>query len=129
MGRRWQSGRPRRRFVRALSTTARAPERMRLVAPAVALVLVACSSAARTADTSSSAATTTSATTTSAATTSAAVTTSRPAVQEIIDVGGGQLLGMAASPDSVWAISFDNGTMVQIDPATNDVGTSVQVPG
>lgn len=50
-------------------------------------------------------------------------------MQEIIDVGGGQLLGMAASPDSVWAISFDNGTMVQIDPATNDVGTSVQVPG
>jgi hypothetical protein len=96
---------------------------MALLASVVALV--ACSSNSATSDTQSTAAAGT--TTTTASTVTTSDTAGQPAVQEIIDVGGGQLLGMAASEDAVWAISFDNGTLVKIDPSTNDVSASVRI--
>jgi hypothetical protein len=96
---------------------------MALLASVVALV--ACSSNSATSDTQSTAAAGT--TTTTASTVTTSDTAGQPAVQEIIDVRGGQLLGMAASEDAVWAISFDNGTLVKIDPSTNDVSASVRI--
>jgi len=103
----------------------------KLALPAAVVALVACSSDGSKSDRQSTVAATTAvsvgATTTPTSSSTAADTSGRPAVQKIIDVGGGQLLGMAASEDAIWAISFDNGALVKIDPVTNDVATSVRI--
>jgi sugar lactone lactonase YvrE len=49
-------------------------------------------------------------------------------VQSVIDIGGGQVLGLTADAASVWAVSYDAGTVVRIDPSTNAVTASVKVP-
>ena len=46
-----------------------------------------------------------------------------------IDTGGTQVLGLAVRDGAVWAVSYDTSTMVRIDPATNTVAATVEVPG
>ncbi|HEY4609147.1 MAG TPA: hypothetical protein VIH06_08080 [Ilumatobacteraceae bacterium] len=100
----------------------------RLAAPAVVMALAACSSQSNDSVAQSAAAARTTTSVIAASTTTATTATGRPAVQEVIDVGGGQVLGIAASADSVWAISFDAGKLVRIDPSTNQVTKSVPIP-
>ncbi len=47
----------------------------------------------------------------------------------MIDLGGTQLLGMTVTNDAVWAVSYDAGTISRVDPATNAVTSSYEVPG
>ena len=46
-----------------------------------------------------------------------------------IGTGGTQVLGLAVRDGAVWAVSYDTSTMVRIDPATNTVAATVEVPG
>ncbi len=46
-----------------------------------------------------------------------------------IDTGGTQVLGLAVTDDAVWAVSYDTSTMTKIDPATDSVVATVDVPG
>jgi streptogramin lyase len=54
-------------------------------------------------------------------------TTTATKVQSVIDIGGGQALGLTADSESVWAVSYDAGTVVRIDPSTNAVTATIQV--
>ncbi len=40
---------------------------------------------------------------------------------DVVDIGGGQVLGLAILEDSVWAVSFDEGSISKIDPGTGQV--------
>ncbi|MCE9622675.1 MAG: hypothetical protein K8R99_10050 [Actinomycetia bacterium] len=51
------------------------------------------------------------------------------AVEEVIDIGGGQALGLTIDATSVWAVSFDNSTVSKIDPASNTVSAVVDIEG
>ena len=66
-------------------------------------------------------------TTTTAGTTTTTITA--PAVESVIDIGGTQLLGMTVTSDTMSAISFDAGTITRVDPTTNTVTASFDVPG
>ena len=44
-------------------------------------------------------------------------------------MGGTQLLGLAVTSDAVWPVSFDAGTISRVDPTTNTVTMSFDVPG
>ena len=59
--------------------------------------------------------------------TSVASATGQPGVQAEIEIGGGQLLGLAADADSVWPISYDNGTISKVDPASNKIAAVVDL--
>jgi streptogramin lyase len=48
-------------------------------------------------------------------------------VQNVIDIGGGQAYGLSADADSVWAVSFDAGTVARIDPASDSVTATVDL--
>jgi hypothetical protein len=50
-------------------------------------------------------------------------------VQSTISIGGGQALGLTATDDRVWAVSFDAGTLVSIDPVSNAVDSTVDIAG
>ena len=84
------------------------------------------------ADDASTTPTTTAPTTTRAATTTLGTTTTsiaEPEVQSVIDIGGTQLLGMAVTSDAVWPVSFDASTVNRVDPTTNTVTASYEIPG
>lgn len=66
------------------------------------------------------------ATSTDPTTTVAAVLTD---VQAVVDVGGGQVLGLAVDESSVWAVSFDTSTVAKIDPTTHQVSATVDIEG
>ena len=53
----------------------------------------------------------------------------RTGLESVIDIGGTQLLGMTVTSDAIWAISFDAGTIARVDPTTNTVTASYDVPG
>jgi YVTN family beta-propeller protein len=59
--------------------------------------------------------------------TTATTTATATKVQSVIDIGGGQALGLTADGESVWAISYDAGTVSRIDPSTNAVTATIQV--
>jgi hypothetical protein len=63
------------------------------------------------------------------ATSTGAPSDGEPVVQATIDIGGGQVLGLAADATSVWAITFDGAKLVRIDPTTNAVTDSVDIEG
>jgi streptogramin lyase len=46
-----------------------------------------------------------------------------------IDTGGTQVLGLAVRDGAVWAVSYDTSMLAKIDPATNTVVATVNVPG
>ena len=46
-----------------------------------------------------------------------------------IDTGGTQVLGLAVRDGAVWAVSYDTSTLAKIDPLTNTVVATVDVPG
>ena len=46
-----------------------------------------------------------------------------------IDTGGTQVLGLALAHGSLWAVSYDTSTITRIDPDTNTVLATVDVPG
>ena len=46
-----------------------------------------------------------------------------------MDTGGTQVLGLAVTDGAIWAVSYDTSTLVRIDPVTNTVDASVEVPG
>jgi streptogramin lyase len=50
-----------------------------------------------------------------------------PAVEAVIDIGGGEAYGLAADANSVWAVSYEAGTLSRIDPATNSVAASARL--
>src|SRR5262249_44737396 len=98
------------------------------------LVLASCADDASTESTTAPtvASTTTAASTTRATSTTLGTTTTtiaEPEVQSVVDVGGTQLLGMAVTADAVWPVSFDAGTISRVDPTTNTVTATYDVPG
>jgi streptogramin lyase len=46
-----------------------------------------------------------------------------------VDTGGTQVLGLAVTDGAIWAVSYDTSTLAKIDPATNTVVATVDVPG
>jgi streptogramin lyase len=90
----------------------------------------ATTSTAAAATSTSSSATTTTATT--AATPTTAPTTApadeQLAVQDVIHLGGTQVLGLAIDATSVWAVSFDDSSITRIDPVSGETET-VALPG
>ncbi len=50
-------------------------------------------------------------------------------VQAVIDIGGGQALGLTIDESAVWAVSFDNSTIAKVDPTTNTVAAVVDLEG
>ena len=66
-------------------------------------------------------------TATSAPPPSSASANGQPAVQAEIEIGGGQLLGLAVDADSVWPISYDNGTISKVDPTSNKIVAVVEL--
>jgi hypothetical protein len=46
-----------------------------------------------------------------------------------IDTGGTQVLGLALADSAIWAVSYDTSALARIDPATNTVVATVEVPG
>ena len=92
-----------------------------------ALVLASCTDDASTAPTTTAATSTTRAATTTLGTTT--TTIAEPEVQSVIDIGGTQLLGMAVTSDAVWPVSYDAGTINRVDPTTNTVTASYEIPG
>ena len=91
-----------------------------------ALVLASCTDDASTAPTTTAPTTLGTTTTTIGSTTT---TIAAPEVQSVIDIGGTQLLGMAVTSDAVWPVSFDASTVNRVDPTTNTVTASYEVPG
>lgn len=59
--------------------------------------------------------------------TTAAAGGAGPAVQQVIDIGGGQAYGLSGDRDNVWAVSFDTGTVARIDPASDSVTATVDL--
>ena len=99
-----------------------------LVLAAVGIAVTGCGDSSESAPTTAAPTSTTRlATTTTAGTTT--TTIPAPEVWSVIDIGGTQLLGMTITSDAVWAVSFDAGTITRVDPATNTVVTSYDVPG
>ncbi len=49
-------------------------------------------------------------------------------VRQVIDTGGGEVLGLAIHGDAVWAVAYDAGAVVKIDPASGRVVATV-TPG
>ena len=98
------------------------------VVVAVGIVVAGCGGSSESAPTTAAPTSTTRlATTTTAGTTT--TTIAAPAVESVIDIGGTQLLGMTVTSDAIWAISFDAGTIARVDPTTNTVTASYDVPG
>jgi sugar lactone lactonase YvrE len=94
------------------------------------LALAGCADDASTSSTTtstSSAPSTTRAVTTTFGTTT--TTIAAPEVQSVVDIGGTQLLGLAVTADAVWPVSYDAGTVSRVDPTTNTVIASYEVPG
>jgi streptogramin lyase len=50
-------------------------------------------------------------------------------VEAVIDIGGGEALGLAIDATSVWAVSYENSTLAKVDPATNAVSATVDIEG
>ena len=48
-------------------------------------------------------------------------------IEASIDIGGGEALGLAADADHVWAVSFEGSSLVAVDPASNEVGATVDL--
>jgi hypothetical protein len=48
-------------------------------------------------------------------------------VQQVIDIGGGQAYGLSADDSSVWAVSYDAGTVAKIEPTSNAVVATVDL--
>ncbi len=48
-------------------------------------------------------------------------------VEESIDIGGGEALGLAADSAHVWAVSFEGSSLVSVDPTTNEVSATVDL--
>ncbi len=95
---------------------------------AVGIVVAGCGGSSESAPTTAAPTSTTiRATTTTAGTTT--TTIRAPEVWSVIDIGGTQLLGMTITSDAVWAVSFDAGTIARVDPTTNTVTASYDVPG
>jgi outer membrane protein assembly factor BamB len=46
-----------------------------------------------------------------------------------IDTGGTQVVGLALADSAMWAVSYDTSTLAGIDPATNAVVSTIEVPG
>lgn len=83
------------------------------------------------------------ATTTSQSTTAVSPSTSEPTVgssgpssveatdaatvEAAVDIGGQEALGLAVDAEGVWAISFQEGTLTRIDPATNIAAATIEV--
>src|SRR4029453_10709350 len=103
--------------------------RRALAAVFVGVAMSGCGDASESAPTTAVPTTTgtTRATTTTAGTTTTTIAV--PEVESVIDIGGTQLLGLAVTSDAVWAISFDAGTIARVDPTTNTVTKSYDVPG
>ena len=101
--------------------------RMPLRMAIAALVLASCTDDASTAPTTTAATSTTRAATTTLGTTT--TTIAEPEVQSVIDIGGTQLLGMAVTSDAVWPVSYDASTINRVDPTTNTVTASYEIPG
>jgi len=59
----------------------------------------------------------------------AAPSTDRASGVVSVDTGGTQVLGLAVTDGAIWAVSYDTSTLVRIDPVTNTVDASVEVPG
>jgi streptogramin lyase len=92
------------------------------------MLLAACSSSSSSLSTDASVLSTTAPTTAaSIASTTAPAHTEGPTVQTVIDIGGGQAYGLSADSDSVWAVSFDAGTVAKIDPASETVTATVDL--
>lgn len=68
-----------------------------------------------------------------AASTSAPTTTQPAAVevdvQAVIEIGGGEALGLTINDTSVWAVSFETSTIAKVDPTTNAVIDVVDIEG
>jgi hypothetical protein len=61
------------------------------------------------------------------ASTTSITSTGQSAVQAIIEIDGGQLLGLAIDEDSVWPVSFDAGTISKVDPAADAVAAAIDL--
>jgi outer membrane protein assembly factor BamB len=62
------------------------------------------------------------------ANTASATTIPKPTVQDVIDIGGEEAIGLAVSDKAVWAISFQAGTLTKIDPETGTVLHTTTLP-
>src|SRR4029078_7127093 len=50
-------------------------------------------------------------------------------IQAVIDLLGQEALGLTADRTAVWGVAYQAGTVSRVDPATNAVTRTVQVPG
>ena len=68
--------------------------------------------------------------TTQATNESRAPATDDPTVQAVIEIGGGEALGLAVDSEAVWAVSFERGTLTRIDPTTSAATSTFEIaPG
>jgi outer membrane protein assembly factor BamB len=49
-------------------------------------------------------------------------------IQAVIDLKGGEAYGLAIAPTAVWAVAYQASTLSRVDPTTNAVTSSVQLP-
>jgi hypothetical protein len=59
---------------------------------------------------------------------SGATPTTGPRVRQVIDVGGHEVYGLAIHGDAVWAVAYQAGTVVKVDPSSGAVTGTVS-PG